>query len=68
MNSNKRLLKEKIFKNECNVCCISEWNNKKISMQLDHINGDSSNHKKENLRFLCPNCHSQTDTFCGKNK
>ena len=65
---NKRLLKEKIFKNECNVCGISEWNNKKISMQLDHINGDSSDHKKENLRFLCPNCHSQTETYCGKNK
>ena len=65
---NKRLLKEKIFKNECNICGISEWNNKKISMQLDHINGDSSDHKKENLRFLCPNCHSQTETYCGKNK
>ena len=65
---NKRLLKEKIFKNECSICGISEWNNKKISMQLDHINGDSSDHKKENLRFLCPNCHSQTETYCGKNK
>ena len=37
-------------------------------MQLDHKNGDSSDHLKDNLRLLCPNCHSQTDTWCGKNK
>ena len=63
-----RLLKEGIFKNECCECGITEWNNKPLNMQLDHINGDSSDHRKENLRMLCPNCHAQTETYCGRNK
>jgi hypothetical protein len=65
---NKRILKEKILKNECSVCEINEWNSKPISLHLDHINGISTDHRLENLRFICPNCHSQTDTYCGKNK
>ena len=64
----KRLIKEGVMKNQCAVCSITEWNGKPIIMQLDHINGDSSNHALENLQLLCPNCHSQTDTWCGKNK
>ncbi len=65
---NKRILKENVLKKECNVCKISSWNNKPISLHLDHINGISTDHRLNNLRFLCPNCHSQTDTYCGKNK
>jgi hypothetical protein len=65
---NKRLLKEGIFENKCSDCGIFEWNGKPLNMQLDHINGCSHDHRLENLRFLCANCHSQTDTFCGKNK
>lgn len=65
---NKRLLKEGIFENVCSVCGISDWNGQSLSMQLDHINGISSDHKIDNLRLICPNCHSQTPTFCGKNK
>lgn len=64
----KRLLSEGIMENKCNICGITDWNGKEISMQLDHIDGDSHNHKLENLRMICPNCHSQTDTYCGKNK
>lgn len=64
----KRLLKEGIKFNECEICGITEWNGKSINMQLDHIDGDSHNHKLDNLRMTCPNCHSQTETFCGKNK
>jgi 5-methylcytosine-specific restriction endonuclease McrA len=64
----KRLVKEGIKENRCEICDITEWNNKPISMQLDHIDGNSHNHKLENLRMTCPNCHSQTDTYCGKNK
>jgi 5-methylcytosine-specific restriction endonuclease McrA len=64
----KRLIKEGIKENKCDICGITEWNGKLISMQLDHINGDSHNHKLENLRMICPNCHSQTETYCGKNK
>ena len=65
---NKRLIKEKVFDNKCAICKIDNWNNKPISMHLDHINGISTDHKLENLRLLCPNCHSQTETYCGKNK
>lgn len=40
---------------------------KALILQLDHRDGDHTNHSIDNLRFLCPNCHSQTDTFSGKN-
>ena len=43
------------------------WNGKKLVLQLDHINGNNKDQRLMNLRFLCPNCHAQTDTFCGKN-
>ncbi len=45
-----------------------EYNGMKLTLQLDHINGDASDHSNGNLRLLCPNCHSQTDTFGNKNK
>lgn len=64
----KKLLQEKVFDYKCVECGISEYNGKPIVLHLDHIDGDSSNHIKSNLRFLCPNCHSQTDTWCGRNK
>ena len=63
-----RLLKENILENKCSICGIDEWQGKQISLQLDHIDGDNHNHRLENLRLVCPNCHSQTDTYCGKNK
>ena len=53
--------------NKCLICGISEWNDKPIVLHLDHIDGNNNNFKRENLRFICPNCHSQTDTYCGKN-
>lgn len=42
------------------------WNNKKLTLQLDHIDGNSDNNSLENLRLLCPNCHTQTDTYGSK--
>lgn len=63
-----RLIKENILPNVCDNCGIDSWNGKPIVLQLDHINGNSKDHKLENLRLLCPNCHSQTNTWCGKNK
>ena len=63
-----RLITDGIKLNKCEVCGISNWNGKEISMQLDHIDGDSHNHLLDNLRMICPNCHSQTETYCGKNK
>ena len=47
----------------CVECGISEWNSKPITLQVDHIDGDSDNNYPINLRTLCPNCHSQTETF-----
>ena len=65
----KRLFRELGWKNECRACHLSgTWNEKPIMMQLDHINGIHTDNRIENLRLLCPNCHSQTDTFCGRNK
>jgi 5-methylcytosine-specific restriction endonuclease McrA len=64
-----RLVKEKILKYECAECDNKGfWNGKKLSLQLDHKNGKPNDNRKENLRFLCPNCHSQTNNFSGKNK
>lgn len=64
-----RLLKEGHLTNECAECKLgSTWNGKDINHHLDHINGDNTDNRIENLRLLCPNCHSQTDTYAGKNK
>ena len=51
----------------CWMCGLSEWINGKLILEIDHINGISNDHRIENLRFLCPNCHSQTETFRSKN-
>jgi len=44
----------------CEVCGIIDWQNKKITLQVDHINGDPANDSPDNVRLICPNCHSQT--------
>lgn len=63
-----RLLNEGVKQNICEICNITEWRGKPINMQLDHIDGNCHNHSLSNLRLICPNCHSQTETYCGKNK
>lgn len=64
----KRVLDNKLLEYKCQECGIHTWKGKPLSLHLDHINGINNDHRLENLRFLCPNCHSQTDTYAGKNK
>jgi Zn finger protein HypA/HybF involved in hydrogenase expression len=52
---------------KCLRCDLNEWQGKKIILHIDHINGVNDDNRQENLRLLCPNCHSQTDTYCGRN-
>lgn len=63
-----RLIKIGLIKDQCSECELSEWRGQKLSLHLDHIDGNPINNKLDNLRLLCPNCHSLTDTYCGKNK
>jgi ssDNA-binding Zn-finger/Zn-ribbon topoisomerase 1 len=62
-----RLVKEGIKEYKCEGCGINAWNEKRIGLELNHIDGNNSNHRLENLEILCPNCHSQTDTFKSRN-
>lgn len=64
----KRLVKEGKLEYKCSVCSISDWLGKPLSLQLDHINGIRTDNRIENLRLVCPNCHSQSETYAGKNK
>jgi Zn finger protein HypA/HybF involved in hydrogenase expression len=62
-----RIINQKLIEYKCTECDnIGIHNGKLLSLQLDHINGKSEDNRLENLRFLCPNCHSQTDTYAGK--
>ncbi len=64
-----RVFEEGLLENKCSECSLSDtWNARPIVLHLDHINGIKTDNRLENLRILCPNCHSQTDTYCGKNK
>lgn len=62
-----RIIKENLLIYQCQSCGLnSEWNGKILSLQLSHKNGVYNDNRLENLEFLCPNCHSQTDDFAGK--
>jgi hypothetical protein len=62
-----RLITEGIKFEKCEVCGIEDWNGKKVSFELDHINGVRNDHRLENVRIICPNCHSQTHTYRARN-
>lgn len=53
--------------NTCLHCGINEWQGKPIVIEIDHVNGDRTDNSRKNLRGLCPNCHSQTETWKGRN-
>lgn len=55
------------FGHKCQNCGGVEWLGQPIPLQLDHIDGHPDHNEKTNLRLLCPNCHAQTPTWCGKN-
>ena len=61
-----RLLREGLKNNRWEICGISTWRGRPLSMQFHHINGDGSDNRLENIQFLCANCHSQTDTYGGR--
>ncbi len=63
-----RIRRDRLIEEKCNECdIIDTWNDKPITLQLEHINGIHNDNRLENLCWLCPNCHSQTATFCGRN-
>ena len=62
----KRLVSEGYKKYQCECCGITDWNGKRISLELNHKDGNNSNHSLNNLELLCPNCHSQTHSFRNK--
>lgn len=65
----RRLLREGILEYKCVLCDnIGSHNGRPLTLQLDHVNGINNDHRLENIRLLCPNCHTQQDTYAGKNK
>jgi DNA-binding CsgD family transcriptional regulator len=66
-NLKLRLVKAGLKQRLCEMCGIASWNGRPITLALHHVNGDRYDHRIENLQLLCPNCHSQTDTFAGRN-
>jgi 5-methylcytosine-specific restriction endonuclease McrA len=63
----RKLIEQKLLVEVCAICGIQPfWNSQKLVLHLDHINGSPKDNRLENLRLICPNCHSQTETYAGK--
>ena len=67
-NLKLRLLRCGLLENRCAECGLTEWRGKPLAIQIDHVNGVRDDHRLENLRMLCPNCHSQTETYGRKRR
>ena len=63
-----RRLRRLGWKYACHECGITHWRDRPLNLHLDHVNGVNNDNRFENLRFLCPNCHSQTETYCRKGR
>ncbi len=65
----KKLLKANLLEYKCSGigCGIDTWLGRPVILQLEHINGNNRDNRIENLCLLCPNCHSQTETYAGRN-
>jgi len=62
------IIKHNLIPYKCAICGCTEWQGRTLSLELDHINGINNDNRLENLRFLCPNCHSQTSTYGSRNQ
>ena len=68
-NIKKRIIGDNLLEYKCEKCGnTGQWKNEKLILQLEHKNGISNDNRVDNLEWMCPNCHSQTDTFSGRNK
>lgn len=59
----RRALIESRVEYKCSICGINKWRGHDLKLEIDHIDGNSTDNRMNNLRFLCPNCHSKTNTF-----
>lgn len=64
----RRLVRDGLVDGCCAGCGIREWQGKPLVLELHHLNGKKDDHRPDNVVLLCPNCHSQTDTYRMKNR
>jgi 5-methylcytosine-specific restriction endonuclease McrA len=63
----KRLVRAGLLPSDCQACGLQDWRGRPLALELHHLNGDGNDNRLENLALLCPNCHSQTDSWGGRN-
>jgi hypothetical protein len=68
INLKNRIIAAGLSDERCELCGLGSWRGRPLVMALHHVNGDALDNRLENLRLLCPNCHSQTENFGGRNR